>query len=409
MAKDLDNLFKNKRIIYFKHGNTVKEIQQLSSESNEIYAGFSTYISQFFKLFSNKKTLIISFLNKDATIKVGPCQAVTVKEKYSNHSFFGPLFNMIRNAFLAFRYLSRFKPDFIICANYRAVLWACYLYHKLSGAVLVHSRHNRLISTNRFPNNITCQIDSFIIRRVPFVICHGRHLKKELLNIGVNEKRICVFGPNYRSLIEASKSANFDMNGITEGGQKTLIGFLGRIESAKGVFDLLAACQKRLHEDKNLRLVYLGSGSALEDLAKQIIDNNIDSQVKCLGWVNPDRIPGIIKQCKFVVTPSQSRFPEGFPKSAVEPLILGKPVIAPDYGPFSHFIIHEYNGLIFKSDSVDSLQKNITRLLDDHDLYEKLSINASISGKKLVDPPKSFADSIVFAFQEALRLNRKAF
>ena len=57
-----------------------------------------------------------------------------------------------------------------------------------------------------------------------------------------------------------------------------------------------------------------------------------------------------------VVTPTQSQFPEGRCMATMEGLVMGVPVIAPNFGPFPFLVKHGENGLLFEPDSSHDIQ-----------------------------------------------------
>ena len=84
--------------------------------------------------------------------------------------------------------------------------------------------------------------------------------------------------------------------------------------------------------------------------------------------------------------------------AAMEGLIMGKPVIAPNFGPFPYLVEHERSGLLYKADSVEDLGRQISRALDDHDLYKRMCAGARDAGAKLREPPVGFWDPVKLAF-----------
>ncbi|WP_256009577.1 glycosyltransferase family 4 protein [Desertivirga xinjiangensis] len=66
---------------------------------------------------------------------------------------------------------------------------------------------------------------------------------------------------------------------------------------------------------------------------------------------------------------------EGFGRSIVEAMIKGIPVIANNNGGITEIIEQDSNGLLFNSKTED-LTKQLTRIFEEPDLYERLSANA---------------------------------
>ena len=84
--------------------------------------------------------------------------------------------------------------------------------------------------------------------------------------------------------------------------------------------------------------------------------------------------------------------------AAMEGIAMGVPTIAPDSGPFPYLVKHGVNGLLFKPDCVADLRAQINKALDDNRLYIHLAQGAKESGKKLLNPPVIYLQSLEQAF-----------
>ena len=75
-----------------------------------------------------------------------------------------------------------------------------------------------------------------------------------------------------------------------------------------------------------------------------------------------ENLADLICESTVVVTPTQSQFPEGRCMATMEGLVMGIPVIAPDFGPFPYLVKHNVNGLLYKPDSVNDLQNKLFKI-----------------------------------------------
>ena len=76
--------------------------------------------------------------------------------------------------------------------------------------------------------------------------------------------------------------------------------------------------------------------------------------------------------------------------SALESLLVGTPVIAPDFGPFPYLVKHARNGLIYAPDSAQALAQALQVLIDEPDLLARLQDGARRSGAELAQPEHTF-------------------
>ena len=169
--------------------------------------------------------------------------------------------------------------------------------------------------------------------------------------------------------------------------------YIGRIEEDKGVFDLLTAFGA-IAARRSIRLRYVGGGSALEALREKVAASPLAERIEVVGPVPFTQVLPEIAGAALVVTPSQSRFPEGFCKSAMEAMYMGVPVVAPDYGPFPHLVRHGVNGNLYRPDSVACLADALAQLVDDNRLRARLAAGALRSGVALMSPALSFAEAV---------------
>jgi glycosyltransferase involved in cell wall biosynthesis len=84
--------------------------------------------------------------------------------------------------------------------------------------------------------------------------------------------------------------------------------------------------------------------------------------------------------------------------AAMEGQVMGLPVIAPDFGPFTYIVSHGVNGMLFETGSVQSLKRCISNLLADSQLYARLRTGAEDAGRALVVPPLTFGAAVQKAF-----------
>jgi glycosyltransferase involved in cell wall biosynthesis len=270
----------------------------------------------------------------------------------------------------------------------------------------VYSRHTRIFADNEpWYLRMTNVVDRLIMRHADAVVVHGPYLKHQMQQVGVDPARIFEFNwafghlSKQREYWEAAPDINKD-------GSKRVVLFIGRIQRDKGVFDLLDACVEKLRASRDTVLAYAGQGTDAVELAASIAGLNLNDQVFLLGMLPHSTLGGVIRQATVVVTPTRTNFPEGRCMATMEGLVMGVPVIAPDWGPFPYLVRHEQNGLLYAADSVDGLRSAIRRILDDGVLYAQLRNGADASGMQLRNPPVGFFQAVSAAFRYAER-NRK--
>jgi len=136
--------------------------------------------------------------------------------------------------------------------------------------------------------------------------------------------------------------------------------FVGRFEQVKGV-DLLAQAWsniKQRNESKDWELTLIGNGSLYESLAAF-------SDINIINFLQPEKLASEIKNYGCFILPS--RF-EPWALVLHEFAAAGFPIICTDVcGAVPVFVGNNFNGYTFKPNDVDSLEKQILKIINASD------------------------------------------
>jgi glycosyltransferase involved in cell wall biosynthesis len=387
------------RFAYYKRSDVVDElIRNGPNPKNIPEGGPDHYVATFLQWTSGYPVLLISNCDRNASVKCGEVRAQVFKSSASLKNPVTGILDLVMLFFKTLFHLLMFRPTWILCASSGIPLWACFVASRLCSVPLVHTRHNRVeAQSGPWLKRFLIRVSNWIIRRASVVICHGPYLERQLRGVRVDPKRLFQFNLSYKYLLQPLTNSE-EIPDLTERKTKTCILFVGRIDMDKGVFDLLEAISPRLEQNHNLNLVYVGDGPHLQTLRNEAARRTTKHQVKFMGHTDHRLIPAMIRQCRFVVTPSRAALPEGRPKAATEAIVLGRPVIAPNSDPFPYLIEHGRNGLFFEPESVTDLRAKIVALLDDLALYERLAAGAEQTGRSLMEPSTSFVQALDNAY-----------
>lgn len=168
---------------------------------------------------------------------------------------------------------------------------------------------------------------------------------------------------------------------------KNYILYFGRLSNEKGIYTLLNA-MKTL---PNLKLKIVGDGPEHNSYLNYVVENSI-CNVKFLGPKWDKELEPIIKDCKFVVVPSEWYEPS--PYVVLQAFSYGKPVVASNRGGLNDLIIHNENGLFFKAGDSNSLTEKIKFMLQDKNIVHKMGQNARMILEKKYNPDRYYSDTI---------------
>jgi glycosyltransferase involved in cell wall biosynthesis len=165
-------------------------------------------------------------------------------------------------------------------------------------------------------------------------------------------------GPSKRLETRASLGLSDDQH---------LILFIGRLRRVKGVELGINAFAKALKEHPGAHLALAGEGDQLEFLNSLVADLGISNSVTFLGVRND--LPDLFSAADSVLMPSLN---EGFPRTAIEAMAAGKPIIATRVGGTPEAIIDGETGILVPSQDVEAMAKALTELIGDNELQFRL-------------------------------------
>jgi glycosyltransferase involved in cell wall biosynthesis len=148
--------------------------------------------------------------------------------------------------------------------------------------------------------------------------------------------------------------------------------FLGRLERAKGVFDLVdavATLRSTTHPDVRLVL----AGDDVEDVAGYAAGRGLAQAITFTGWVGPEKKRALLDSAGVFVLPS---YAEGSPISLLEAMAAGLPAVATAVGGIPDVVADGVNGVLIEPGDVATLTRVLRKLLDDRMLRSRLGAAA---------------------------------
>lgn len=159
----------------------------------------------------------------------------------------------------------------------------------------------------------------------------------------------------------------------TEGRAETgRILFLGRIEPAKGVDELLQACARLAGHHPRLRLVLGGAGD-LDWAQRRARELGVADRVDTPGWLDAHAREEQLARAWLFCLPSHA---EGLPIAMLEAMAAGVPVVATAVGGIPETVADGVDGLLAPPRDAGALALAIGRLLDDAALRARLACAA---------------------------------
>jgi glycosyltransferase involved in cell wall biosynthesis len=157
--------------------------------------------------------------------------------------------------------------------------------------------------------------------------------------------------------------------------------FVGRLEERKGIDVLLRALKEIMPRYPQLSVDIVGNdklpgadGKAYRDAFESDAEmQSARARIRFHGEVSEKHLRGFYRACDIFVAPS--RF-ESFGLILLEAMMFGKPVIGCRTGGMPEIVEDGVSGLLAEPGDVDSLERCITRLIEDPDLRDQLGVRA---------------------------------
>ena len=148
--------------------------------------------------------------------------------------------------------------------------------------------------------------------------------------------------------------------------------FLGRMQPAKGIFDLLEAVAALRPAVPDVRLVCAGDGNRIA-VASYAESLGIADAVKFTGWVGPSGKRALLEAAAAFALPS---YEEALPVGLLEAMGAGVPPVVSAVGGIPEVVVDGVSGFLVAPGDKSSLERALRRLLIDTKLAERISAAA---------------------------------
>lgn len=152
--------------------------------------------------------------------------------------------------------------------------------------------------------------------------------------------------------------------------RKTItVGCISRMDKQKGVIELVQAFLLLANEHKNINLLLIGDGEALNEI-KLISKNSLFSnRIEITGYIAGE-VHEYYDRIDIFVLPS---IWEGLPYSILEAMRSGCAIIASNVGGIPDAVKHNVNGILIEPGSSETIYEAIKKMLNNPYLIEKYS------------------------------------
>ncbi len=160
--------------------------------------------------------------------------------------------------------------------------------------------------------------------------------------------------------------------------------FVGRFLRSKGILLFLEAARRVLEVEKDAS--FLAIGRFEEGHRDAVTSDEVDPyfrepQIEMVNWVSDVR--GHLARSSVIVLPSSYR--EGVPRSIIEAMAMGRPVITCDTPGCRMTVTAGRNGILIPSGDIEALEKALLSFLDDQTEMARMGIESRRMAEELFD------------------------
>lgn len=175
-----------------------------------------------------------------------------------------------------------------------------------------------------------------------------------------------------------------DTNEFSPGGPRAelpgtapAIVFLGRLERAKGIFDLVEAMPKIL-DRAEAELVLIGDGPDAERLRAAARESRVGDHVHLIGAVMNRDVPRYLRAAAVLAAPSRTtrRWAEQVGMSAIQAMACGVPVVSTPSGSIAEFIDDGVTGWLVPEGDPTALAAALSRVLINVEMRQQFAQRA---------------------------------
>jgi len=253
--------------------------------------------------------------------------------------------------------------DLIHCHDWLLAEAAIHLKHHYQWPLIAtihateHGRHQGL--HNNLQRNIHHLEWKLTYEAARVIVC-SQYMKQEVQNLfQLPADKIDVIPNGYRK--EAPSTLPLP-KWVKPNPEEKLVIYVGRMVREKGLEELLYAIPHVLYHHPQTRFVLAGKGPMLDYLRNKTYELGIADRVHLPGFISDELRQTLTEEAYCTVIPSLY---EPFGIVALEAMSVGTPVIVSDTGGLSEIVDHGRNGLKVYPGNVESLQTQLTLLLND--------------------------------------------
>lgn len=207
------------------------------------------------------------------------------------------------------------------------------------------------------------------------VVCISQFAKGQLMRISHPDN-----WPKFQVCRLGVDPSQFTFETRTASASKVKLLCVGRLSAAKGQVLLVQACAQLRDQGLDFSLTLVGDGPDRQRIEQTIASLQLGSHICLTGSLNQEAVKAHFAQADVFVLPSLA---EGIPVVLMEAMSSGVPCVSTPVNGIPELLEHDCTGLLATPGDVDSLTRQLARLIEQPQLRQSLAHAAH--GKVLAD------------------------
>lgn len=184
-----------------------------------------------------------------------------------------------------------------------------------------------------------------------------------------SKKKMCIIenGIDFTKFKDSDKFRDETRKKLDIKDNEIVIGVVGRLSEQKDPMTMIKAFKEVYEENKNIKMLFVGSGDLEDNIKEFAEDNNILDKVIITGWV--DEVEKFIPAFDIAVLPSKW---EGFGLVLIEYMACNKPIVASNVGGIADIIGNNRSGLLCNKVCYNDLSSKILELIENREKEKEI-------------------------------------
>lgn len=289
----------------------------------------------------------------------------------------------LKSIWKLYRFLRREKPLIVHSITPKAGLLSM-ISAKLAGVpIRIHTFTGLIFPTRKgILQKVLVSTDRLLCSCATHVYPEGKGVMQDLIDYGITNKPLKVLANGNINGIDINYFDPSLYNQNQKSELKTILGindldfvfiFVGRLVGDKGINELITAFESISNNNKQVKLILVGSQEPeLDPLNQETIQTiNNNKNIISVGFQSDVRPYFSISNC--LAFPS---YREGFPNVVMQAGAMGVASIVTNINGCNEIIIEGKNGTIIPSKNIEYLESKMTKFINDKTYVESLALNA---------------------------------